>query len=161
SVVQYFPSIGYLFKVLQQAARVTSPGGHIFIGDIRNLSLLPAYHASVQLYKASSETRAEDLWRKIAKAQRSEEELALDPALFSEIADRWPRVGRAWIDLKSGDYDNELSRFRYDVTLEIGAKQEIENPNRWLGWSQDGSWEPKLRHIFRENSAAAVGLRGI
>src|SRR5262249_52593440 len=75
--------------------------------------------------------------------------------------DRWPRVGRAWIDLKSGDYDNELSRFRYDVTLEIGAKQEIENPNRWLGWSQDGSWEPKLRHIFRENSAAAVGLRGI
>ncbi|HZD95144.1 MAG TPA: amino acid adenylation domain-containing protein, partial [Candidatus Sulfotelmatobacter sp.] len=48
SVVQYFPSTDYLLQVLQQAVRVTETGGHIFVGDVRSLPLLQAYHLSVQ-----------------------------------------------------------------------------------------------------------------
>jgi SAM-dependent methyltransferase len=117
SVVQYFPSTDYLLQVLEQAVRATSPGGNIFIGDVRSLLLLRAYHASVQLYIASPEMPLEELRWRISKAQESEEELALDPDIFYEIADRWQRVGRVTAELKAGDYDNELSRFRYDVTL--------------------------------------------
>ena len=124
SVVQYFPSTDYLLQVLKQAVRATSPGGHIFIGDVRSLPLLRAYHASVQLYKASPEMPLEELRQRISKAQQSEEELVLDPVLFHEIGDRWQSVGRVTADLKAGDYDNELSRFRYDVTLHIGEQRE-------------------------------------
>ncbi|HET6319557.1 MAG TPA: amino acid adenylation domain-containing protein, partial [Chloroflexota bacterium] len=44
SVVQYFPDVDYLLAVLAEATRVTRRGGHIFVGDVRSLPLLEAYH---------------------------------------------------------------------------------------------------------------------
>ena len=44
SVIQYFPSAGYLLDVLAVAMRLLAPGGAVFIGDVRNLSLLRAFH---------------------------------------------------------------------------------------------------------------------
>ena len=67
SVVQYFPSTDYLLQVLKHAVRATSPEGQIFIGDVRSLPLLRAYHASVQLYKASPEMPLEDCGSESAK----------------------------------------------------------------------------------------------
>jgi amino acid adenylation domain-containing protein len=161
SVVQYFPSVDYLLEVLKQAVRVTASLGHIFIGDVRSLPLLRAYHASVQLYKASPEMPLEELRQKISKAAQSEEELLLDPVFFQEIADRWQRVGRAGAEPKAGDYDNELSRFRYDVTLQIGTKQAVEAPDRWLEWDHEGSWQQELHNILSVTPASSVGVRGI
>ncbi|HZE25195.1 MAG TPA: amino acid adenylation domain-containing protein, partial [Blattabacteriaceae bacterium] len=161
SVVQYFPSTDYLVQVLKQAVRATSPGGHIFIGDVRSLPLLRAYHASVQLYKASPETPLEELRQRINKAQQAEEELVLDTVLFHEIADRWQRVGRVSAGLKAGDYDNELSRFRYDVILHIGNKETLEDADRWLTWDQDGGWQHELRSVLSKTPNSSVGVRGI
>jgi pristinamycin I synthase-3/4 len=161
SVVQYFPSTDYLLQVLEQAVRVTERGGHIFIGDVRSLPLLRAYHASVQLYKASPEMSVEELQQRIRKLEHSEEELVLDPALFREIADRWQRVGCVSIDPKVGSYDNELSRFRYDVTLDLGNKERVEDPERWLDWNRDGRWQQELRSILRDSPESSVGIRGI
>ncbi len=161
SVVQYFPSTDYLLQVLKQAVRATSPRGHIFIGDVRSLPLLRAYHASVQLYKAPPETPLEELRQRINKAQQAEEELVLDPVLFHEIADRWRSVGRVTAHLKAGDYDNELSRFRYDVMLHIGNKESLEDADRWLTWHQDGSWQHELRSILSKTQSSSVGVRGI
>src|SRR6185437_8976562 len=39
SVVQYFPSAGYLRDVMAVAMRLLAPGGALFIGDVRNHSL--------------------------------------------------------------------------------------------------------------------------
>jgi pristinamycin I synthase-3/4 len=161
SVVQYFPSTDYLLQVLEQAVRVTAHDGRIFIGDVRSLPLLRAYHASVQLYKASPELPLEELRQKISKMQQAEEELVLDPVLFREISDRWQRVGRVTTAPKAGDYDNELSRFRYDVTLEIGKKEYVEDADRWLAWDQDGCWQQELRRTLNENPVASIGVRGI
>jgi pristinamycin I synthase-3/4 len=161
SVVQYFPSTDYLLQVLKQAVRATSHGGNIFIGDVRSLPLLRAYHASVQLYKAPPEIPLEDLRQRTSKAQQAEEELALDPDLFHEIADRWQSIGRITADLKSGDYDNELSRFRYDVTLHIGDKESLEDADRWLAWDQDGRWQRQLCNLLSKMPNSSVGVRGI
>src|ERR1700752_369358 len=43
SVIQYFPSAGYLLDVLAVVMRLLAPGGAVFIGDVRNLSLLRAF----------------------------------------------------------------------------------------------------------------------
>ena len=50
SVVQYFPSLEYLTKVLDGAIKATKPGGAIFVGDVRSLPLLEAWSASVELF---------------------------------------------------------------------------------------------------------------
>ena len=54
SVVQYFPDIDYLLRVLRGALQVVQPGGSVFIGDVRNLLLLEAFHTSVQLSQVSA-----------------------------------------------------------------------------------------------------------
>src|SRR5262249_47355727 len=102
SVVQYFPDFEYLLKVLSEAVRVTATGGHIFVGDVRSLPLIEAYHTSVQLYKAPDETSLGELRQRIRQAERHEEELVVDPRLFEEVGRRWAKVGRVVTELKAG-----------------------------------------------------------
>jgi amino acid adenylation domain-containing protein len=161
SVVQYFPDIEYLLDVLSEAARITRRGGHIFLGDIRNLLLLDAYHASVQLYKAAPGTSLEELQRRVGRARQNEEELLIDPALFGELARRWDKIARSELSPKTAAYDNELSRFRYDVTLTIGDKDAIALPRRWLSWDVEGVWRRALRDQLALDANASIGLRGI
>ena len=54
SVVQYFPSIEYLVRVLEGAVQAVAEGGYIFVGDVRSLPLLEAFHTSVELQRASA-----------------------------------------------------------------------------------------------------------
>ena len=162
SIVQYFPDVDYLLKVLAEAVRVTRPGGHIFVGDVRSLPLLEAYHTSVQMYKAAGVMGLGELRDRIRKGQRSEKELVLDARLFEELGWRWAKVARVESWLKAGAYDNELSRFRYDVLLEIGEeKKEVVRPERWVRWDGGGRWREELEQALAEGPDATVGVRGI
>ena len=161
SVVQYFPDIDYLLEVLSEAVRVTRRGGYIFVGDLRSLPLLGAYHSSVQLYKAPKQMLLGELQQRIAQAQRNEKELLVDPALFGELGRRWEKVGRVETSLKAGSYDNELSRFRYDVTMGLGEKEAVVAPERWLSWDEAGAWRQKLEEALALQPGLAVGVRGI
>jgi SAM-dependent methyltransferase/acyl carrier protein/pimeloyl-ACP methyl ester carboxylesterase len=161
SVVQYFPDVDYLLAVLTEAVRVTKPGGHIFIGDVRSLPLLETYHTSVQLYRAAADVSLQELGRRIQQAKESEEELALDPDLFDELARRWEKLGRAERALKAGAYDNELSRFRYDVTLTLGLKEKRGPGQQWLEWDEQGRWRETLEGILSRQPHLAVGVRGM
>jgi pristinamycin I synthase-3/4 len=160
SVAQYFSSSAYLLQVLGEAVRFTCEGGHVFIGDVRNLSQLEMFSASVQLEKAKASTDSQTLRQMILQAVQQEEELVLDPAMFQEISLRWPRVGRVTLEPKSGEYDNELSRFRYDVTLTIGTKQKVAEPGVWFRWDQSGAWQQKLVEQLAGQSKA-IGIAGI
>ena len=53
SVIQYFPDVSYLLRVLEGALHVIKPGGRLFVGDVRSLPLLEAFHTSIQLYQAA------------------------------------------------------------------------------------------------------------
>ena len=48
SVVQYFPSAGYLTRVLHGAMDLLAPGGALFVGDVRNLRMARTFHTEVQ-----------------------------------------------------------------------------------------------------------------
>jgi len=85
----------------------------------------------------------------------------LDAAIFQELAQRWPRIGRATIALKAGDYDNELSRYRYDVTLSVGAKYRMAQPDEWIEWDKAGAWQQELRERFARSGEGSIGVRGI
>jgi amino acid adenylation domain-containing protein/non-ribosomal peptide synthase protein (TIGR01720 family) len=161
SVVQYFPDINYLLEVLGEAVRVTEWGGHIFVGDVRSLPLLEAFHTSVQLHKASGGTSIMDLRQRILQAQRNETELAIDSRLFEELGHQWKKLGRVEVHLKAGGYDNELSRFRYDVVMQAGKKEVVTAPARWLSWDDGDRWEEELERALPQQAGLGVGVRGI
>ena len=161
SVVQYFPDLDYLLDVLETAVRVTAPGGHIFVGDVRSLPLLRAFHTSVQLHRASDDTPVRTLQRDIDHAVGHEKELVLDPQLFGELARRWDTLGRADISLKAGAYDNELSRFRYDVVLHVGPRTLLAAPQRWLAWDAEGTWPAQVAAALTAEPDSAVGVCGL
>ncbi|HEV3050235.1 MAG TPA: AMP-binding protein, partial [Longimicrobium sp.] len=121
SVAQYFPDLDYLLRVLEGAAAALRPGGRIFVGDVRSLPLAGAFHASVELARASEGLPIEQLRARVRRGMAEEQELLLDPALFEAVRERIDRLGRVEVQVKRGDYDNEVSRFRYDVVLHLDA----------------------------------------
>ena len=156
SVVQYFPDMDYLLEVLSAAVRVTRRGGHIFVGDVRSLPLLEAYHGSVQLPRAGEGMGLGRAAAKGCSRPADGERAAIDPGLFGELGRRWEKVGRVEPSLKGGAYDNELSRFRYDVTLRLGEKAAVVGRSGGCPGRASGAW----RQTLEEALAAAAGVGG-
>ncbi|MFS1299912.1 amino acid adenylation domain-containing protein [Streptosporangium longisporum] len=129
SVVQYFPSAGYLAEVIGAAMDLLAPGGALFVGDVRDLRSVRCLHAAVQLGRLGDGTGADSkdgndgngadggdpraVTAAIDRAVRMEKELLLDPAFFTALG----VAARVEVRAKRGVHHNELSRHRYDVTL--------------------------------------------
>ena len=122
SVVQYFPNIDYLVQVLEGAVKATAPGGFIFIGDVRSLPLLAAFHASVQLYQAEPSLSGEQLQQRVQMQIFQETELVIAPDFFSALKHRFPQIGGVEIQLIRGSDRNELTNFRYNAILHIASE---------------------------------------
>jgi len=123
SVAQYFPDVDYFVNVIGCAVNMLADGGHIFLGDLRSLPLLDVYHSSVQIYKASDTLPVTSLASRIRQRIDEEEELLIDPAIFAALRKHYPRISGVRFQLKRGKALNELTRFRYDVVLEIGGTE--------------------------------------
>ncbi|WP_031040675.1 non-ribosomal peptide synthetase [Streptomyces sp. NRRL F-5650] len=136
SVAQYFPDVRYLESVVAQALDLLRPGGRIFLGDLRSLPLLEVFHSDVEVARADADTGLDVLRRRVAERVAQEQELVVDPALFTLLCARHPRLARAEVMLKRGPYVNELSRYRYDVVL------HTEDPDEPSGADRRGGTEP-------------------
>jgi SAM-dependent methyltransferase len=157
SVAQYFPDIGYLRKVLGHAARLVASGGHIFIGDVRHLGLLPLFHGAVQLAKAPQDASARWLRRKVWLAIAQERELVIDPRFFLSLADSIPRIAGAEILLKRGPADNELTRYRYDVLLHVD-EAKFSSPPPVVEWQAGDHAAADLLSRFDAQQLSALRI---
>ncbi len=178
SVVQYFPGIRYLTRVLRGAVEATCRGGRVLIGDVRSLQLHGAYCASVELCRATGETSLEELARRSRLRRHREEELLVETDYFLALGREFPRVHRVEILPKLGRYHNELTRFRYDVILHLdsgvvepvgqGAVQprepgvggKLRGPGvTRLEWPREGFPAAELRDVLAGGHAALVLTR--
>ena len=139
SVVQYFPSVDYLLRVLAGAVRVVKPGGKIYVGDVRNYRLLAAYHAAVQLYQSPDEASLAQLQGAIYQRLHAEEELLIDPDFFHALPQHLPQLGHVAVHLKRGHYCNELTQFRYQVILHV-ADQTTAPSGLMIAPYREESW---------------------
>jgi amino acid adenylation domain-containing protein len=140
SVVQYFPSATYLLRVLEQAVAAVSAGGHVLIGDVRNLLLLDTYILSVQLHQSSDRLSLSQLQQHVQQRLMQEEELLVDPEFFLALQQHLPRISHVRIQPKRGVYHNELTKFRYEVMLEIEgcpSPSTQATPIAWLDWQTE------------------------
>lgn len=136
SVVQYFPGVDYLMRVLRGAVDAVAPGGSVFIGDVRSLPLLDAFHASVELHKAEDRLSAAQVRQRIQRRVDQEEELAIDPRFFTALKTHLPRITSVRIEPKRGHYRNELTQFRYQVTINVGEPETTPEDLSWTDWSE-------------------------
>ncbi|UGQ10829.1 amino acid adenylation domain-containing protein [Yinghuangia sp. ASG 101] len=117
SVIQYFPSAAYLTGVLRQALDLVVPGGSVFIGDVRNLRLIRAFHTAIHLGQAASDADDGPVRAAIERGVLLEKELLIDPDYFAALAEQLPQLGGVDLRIKRGHHHNELSRHRFDVVL--------------------------------------------
>ncbi|MEG3848719.1 non-ribosomal peptide synthetase, partial [Microcoleus sp. herbarium13] len=128
SVVQYFPSIDYLLQVLEGAVKAAVPGGSIFIGDVRSLPLLTAFHAAVELYRSPPAATLEQLRQRVQMQIFQETELVIHPDFFKALKHRFPQIDGVEIQLLRGEFHNELTQFRYNAILYIAGEIDPANP---------------------------------
>lgn len=165
SVVQYFPDVDYFLRVLDGALSLLAPGGHLFLGDVRSLPLLEVFHTEVALEQAPPALSREQLRKQIQQALREEDELALDPALFTRLAQTHARVSQARVMPKHGRYTNELSQFRYQVVIRgadrVGATPPEQYACDWLDWQDVGMSLATLRALLQREQPALLGLQNV
>ncbi|MFJ5557155.1 amino acid adenylation domain-containing protein [Streptomyces sp. NPDC093250] len=106
SVIQYFPSLDHLRKVIRGAMGLLAPGGALFLGDVRDLRLARVLQTGIQAARGG-----EPLRQAVDRGLALEKELLVDPDWFTTLG-----IG---VDLrtKRGRHHNELTRYRYDVVL--------------------------------------------
>lgn len=147
SVVQYFPDEAYLRRVLAAALRRVNPGGALIVGDVRSASLLEAFHASVELSRAEDSLTTDLLRERIRRRVAEEEELVIQPGFFHDLGQDSPAVANVRVLPKSGSHLNELTKFRYDVILEVGDAAPSHEPS-WIGWSDVGASLPGIEGLL-------------
>ncbi|MBA2675316.1 non-ribosomal peptide synthetase, partial [Ramlibacter sp.] len=138
SVAQYFPNLDYLTQVLEGAIRTVGATGRIFVGDVRNHRLFDAFNASLALHGARPSDSIRQIQRMVAARRKTETELLVDPSYFFALKARLPQVAGLKILLKPGQAENELTKFRYDVVIEVGElasapASALISPD-WRGW---------------------------
>lgn len=137
SVIQHFPTAGYLMQVLRSMLDLLVPGGAIFVGDVRNLDLLPCFASAVQSSQAAPDTSQQQLRRQIHQAVLTEKELIIAPGFFAQLPQHLDGIGAVDIQVKQGQYANELNRYRYDVVLRKGPVPAISAaPFPRLSWDE-------------------------
>ena len=161
SVVQYFPSIDYLVDVLTEAMRVLATGGRIFLGDVRSLPLLGSLHTSVEIARSPRSLSTTELRRRILARVNGEEELLIDPSLFPCLRGHVPRIAGYSVQPKRGQYQNELTRFRFDVVLSADHGPPAPAPLEWLDWDEKRLTADELQRKIADRQCGEFGIRGV
>jgi amino acid adenylation domain-containing protein len=146
SVVQYLPNAERAAALLDAAADRVAPGGHLFVGDVRNLALLPMFHAAVQLCQAPPERPLSELAARASRAMRAEVELALDPRFFELWCARNPGFGPPRLLGRTAREPTEMNLYRYDVILPRGEHCDKVTPAE-LPWPNDSPGTGLLREL--------------
>ncbi|MCV7400713.1 amino acid adenylation domain-containing protein, partial [Mycobacterium fragae] len=162
SVVQYFPGVAYLLDVLTVAMRLLAPGGALFIGDVRNLSLLRAFTTGVLCADATGgEDSAKAIRERVRGDILAEQELLLAPEFFAALPQHLSDVAAVEIQLKQIHAVNELSCFRYEVVLRkapVPVRSLTHLPSE--PWQRFGSLA-RLREYLQSRHLPELRVTGV
>ncbi|HEX8475509.1 MAG TPA: amino acid adenylation domain-containing protein [Pyrinomonadaceae bacterium] len=161
SVAQYFTSIEYLHKVLAGAVNSIEPGGFVFVGDIRSLPMLEVFHSSVQLYQAPPSLPLAQLRQRVQRHVAQDKELVVAPEFFFALQQQFPKIGHVQIQLKRGQFHNELTQFRYDIVLHIGDAPAAKTSYPTLDWQDEKLNVSRLSQLLNETEPQVLIVRRV
>ncbi|MEU8513881.1 class I SAM-dependent methyltransferase [Kitasatospora sp. NPDC048722] len=157
SVVQYFPSVTYLESVIAATLPRMAPGGHVFLGDLRDSRLLE--HFAVLKHELRREPGPVSGLRldHVAVELAGDVELSVDPGYLADLPRRFPAITAVELAPRLGAAPTEMTLFRYDAVLHVGCPAPAEA----------GPWRPAARIGLDEldwllaGDAAGFGVSGI
>lgn len=167
SVVQYFPSQDYLFKVVQGLVQLEGIKT-AFFGDIRSLALFQEFLAARALHIAGENASKSEFQRVMTDLRRAESELLVDPAFFTALATRLPQVEHVEIIPKKMYATNELSAFRYTAVVHVrGPGQQPQqiheiSQDEWIDFKEQRLSRQSLGELLgRNDTSSTVALCNI
>ncbi|MDF5730033.1 MAG: amino acid adenylation domain-containing protein, partial [Rhizonema sp. PD38] len=160
SIVQYFPSVEYLLQVIEGAIAAIDNQGTLFVGDVRSLPLLSTYHAAIQLSQVGDDKTVEQWQQRVHQSVAVEEELVIDPGFFIALQTRFPQIGWVEIQPKRGNSLNELTQFRYDVTIHLGTDVQARVAP-WLNWQLDKLSLTQIQNQLHSRQPELLGIRRV
>ncbi|MGD9629019.1 MAG: amino acid adenylation domain-containing protein [Pyrinomonadaceae bacterium] len=156
SVVQYFPNMDYLMRVIEGAVKLVKPGGRIFVGDVQNFALLDTYHAESMVTQSDPSLSIEELKQKVAKRKELESELTVDPDFFLTLEDELSEIGSVDVQLRRGRINNEPTKYHYDVMIEIGDRPVARTNHKWLRWDGEVKSLDRLRELLKSGNGEGL-----
>jgi non-ribosomal peptide synthetase component F len=130
------------------------------VDDVRSLALLQAFHTSVELERAPSLLSTAHLKQRVQKRVSREQELVIDPAFFVALQQELPQISHVKVHLKRGRHHNELTRFRYDVTLYIEHDVQPVALPCW-DWQKERLSLDDVRQTLLDTRPEAVGITNV
>jgi amino acid adenylation domain-containing protein len=117
SVAQYFDDAATLASLLERWAGWLAHGGTIYLGDVRDERLREAAAFDDAWQRLGPSGTVGALRREAEWLLARDDELCLAPGWFAAWCEAHPKFGPPLFEARLGGGDNELLRYRYDVTL--------------------------------------------
>ncbi|MEU8268265.1 amino acid adenylation domain-containing protein [Sphaerisporangium sp. NPDC049002] len=156
SVVQYFPNRQYLQEAIARILPLVEDGGHILVGDVRNLDLFSAHACAVERSRTPVRLSAAALAEQVRRRRRQDGELLVSPTFFAGLGERFPEIGAIDLRVKRGLGENEMLSYRYDVVLTKGESAPAEPPT-WL----EADTPAALRTLLENGAPERFGVVGL
>lgn len=161
SVVQYFPTVDYLMRVLECAVKVVRDGGHIFLGDVRHHGLLKAFHSSLEVDRSVASMPAEAVRQRVLTQMQQESELVIDPEFFYALPEKISGVSSADVWLRRSRHGDEMTKFRFDAILKVRGEPPASPVVVWNEWREAEMNLDGLRQQLAAKQPQIIALTGI
>ncbi|MEO3811638.1 amino acid adenylation domain-containing protein [Sphaerisporangium sp. B11E5] len=149
SLIQYFPDADYLTGVLGHALDKLTPGGAVFVGDIRDARLLRCFWSAVEHRRAGAGATQDAVRAAVERRVAQEGELLVGPDYFTALRALHDSIGAVDIRVKRGHADNELNAYRYDVTLhKKPARPATFEAGPVVTWGEHGVGLPDVERLL-------------
>jgi amino acid adenylation domain-containing protein len=152
-VVTHFPGEAYLAGVLDAALDLLRPGGHIFVGGVRSLSLFTTFCDAVELHRAPGDATRAEISLAVGQRRAMDDDLILDPRWFLAFATCRPDVAHVELSPKGGRAWNDMTRYFYDAVIHKQDGDHVTVQAEWRDWRQQaGSVEALRRTLAAERA---------
>ncbi|KAI1258959.1 acetyl-CoA synthetase-like protein [Xylariaceae sp. FL1019] len=156
SVIQYFPSLAYLHRVVKDLVQLQGVKT-IFFGDIRSFPLYSEFLVTRALHVAGNKASKDELHRVMNDMKKAEAELLVDPAFFTALPNQIPSIEHVEILPKRMRATNELSAYRYEAVIHVRAPNE---PSRQVEELDQAQWiDFQAQELSRESLLAILKTR--
>lgn len=144
SVIQYFPTLGYLREVIQGGVKCARDS--FFVGDVRSLFHEDAFYVSVSLAQADLDLDVATVALRARAMRERERELLVHPAFFYRTTSP-DSIAEIDLQIKRGNDDNEMLRYRYDVVIKKGEQRARLKPDSTTDWRAIASFTSWIKAL--------------
>ena len=119
SVVQFFPGVIYLKKVIEKALKILNPGGTLIVADVMDTRRKDEFRNSLEEFRSKNAGQ-----EGIRTKTDIDGELYIDEQFFNEIKKSSIQVNEVKVLHRNNKFNNELD-YRYDVVFNKASEDQV------------------------------------